>query len=184
MLTMVNSSSMAMTTSTASSESKPRSVVNDEAAETFDTAEHERKATNILSVHLRSYFALQHPQVKEFSRDLPQNMPEITSRRQSDLLCCKVEVNGTHLAGINLFESLQNVNDSGLDVRLGETCRGGVEAHRCEAGGDDGGTRDRSSLAGNGQWSTSSDERRDSRSKSGNHCECRYSCQCVEAMEG
>lgn len=42
MLTMVNSSSMAITTSTASSESKPRSVVKDEVGETC-RMEHERK---------------------------------------------------------------------------------------------------------------------------------------------
>lgn len=43
MLTMVNSSSMAMTTSTASSESKPRSEVNDDVAETCESASGQSK---------------------------------------------------------------------------------------------------------------------------------------------
>lgn len=42
MLTMVNSSSIAITTSTASSESKPRSVVKDEVGETC-RVKHKRK---------------------------------------------------------------------------------------------------------------------------------------------
>ena len=77
---------------------------------------------------------------------------------------------GTHLGGVNLLEGLEDVDDPGLDVGLGEACRGGVEADGCEARGDDGGTGDG---ACEGHRSTSSDERGGSGSESGNHCDRR-----------
>ena len=77
----------------------------------------------------------------------------------------------THLAGVDLLESLQDINDPGLDVGLGEACRGCVESDGCETGSDHGSTGDRSSLASDGQRSTSSDERSSSGSEGGNHCE-------------
>lgn len=77
-------------------------------------------------------------------------------------------VERTYLAGVDLLESLENVNDPGLDVGLGETCRGGVEADGGEAGGDDGSTGDG---AGESHRSASSDERGGSGSESGNHCD-------------
>lgn len=82
---------------------------------------------------------------------------------------------GTHLAGVDLLEGLEHVDDARLDVGLGEASGRSVEAHGGEARGDRSSAGDGRS-AGEGQGSAGAHERGSSSSEGGDHCDDVVSC--------